>query len=249
MIRRSALVLAFALSLPAAVFAADAAPATFEDANARYQKGDFKAAADGYGQLVAAGPRTASRFYNLGNAAFRSGKKGAALLNYRRALEIAPRDEDTRWNVLVVQSAVTDRVADPTTPLDVAVEKITAEVSANEAAAAFAGALALWALASFAAFAGVRGGVFGFLRMLIVTAVLVSGLALAVEWYAHRDPRAVVLVKEAVARYGPSTRETKAFVLHEGAEVRVTDQTKDWVCVTLQGGSSGWIPRDACETV
>ncbi len=250
MIRQSATLLALAAAfLAAPVFAAEAAPATFEDANTRYQKGDFKGAVEGYEQLLASSPRTPASLYNLGNAAFRTGKKGKALLNYRRALEIAPRDEDTRWNVLVVQSALIDRISEPAGPLDVAVEKITAYVSTNEAAVAFTAALALWALTAFAAFAGVRGGFFGFIRTLIVTAVLISGLVLAVECYSHKDPRAVILAKEVTARYGPSTRETKAFVLHEGAEVRVTDRTKDWVYATLQSGNSGWIPRDACEIV
>ncbi len=257
MIRARALIFILAASfLAAPVFAAEAAPITLEEANARYQKGDFKAAEEGYGQLVASGARTSARLYNLGNAAFRAGKKGKALLNYRRVLEISPRDEDARWNVLVVQSAVIDRITDPADPLGLAVEKITAQVSANEAAAGFTAALALWALASFAAFAGLpagqagaRGGFFGAVRTLIVTAVLIFGLALAAEWYSHRDPRAVILAKEVTARYGPSTRETKAFVLHEGAEARVIDQTKDWVYVTLQNASSGWIPRDVCETV
>jgi tetratricopeptide (TPR) repeat protein len=239
----------FVLFLAAPVFAADAAVTAFEEANTRYQKGDFKGAAEAYEKLLATGPRTAPRFYNLGNAAFRSGKKGKALLNYRRALEIAPRDEDARWSVLVVQSTLTDRIAAPENPIDVAVEKITAEISANEAAAAFAGTLALWALVSFAAFAGARGGFFGVLRLMVVVAALISGLTLAAEWHSRRDPRAVVLAKEVVARYGPSMRETKAFILHEGAEVRIADRTTDWVYVTLQSGSSGWIPRDACEAV
>lgn len=244
--------LAFVLAasfLAAPIFAAETTPATFEEVNTHYQKGDFKGAVEGYEKLLAAGSRTSSTFYNLGNAAFRTGKKGKALLNYRRALEIAPRDEDTRWNVLVVQSALTDRISDPTGPLDVATQKITAEVSANEAAIAFTAALALWLLASLAMLAGARGGFFGLIRTCIIAAVLISGLTLAAKWYSRKDPRAIILVKEVTARYGPSTRETKAFVLHEGAEVRVTDRTKDWVYVTLQSGSSGWIPRDACETV
>jgi tetratricopeptide (TPR) repeat protein len=230
-------------------FAAETAAATFEEANARYQKGDFKGAEEAYEKLLASGAPTAPRLYNLGNAAFRNGKKGKALLNYERALEISPRDADARWNVAVVQSVLTDRIAGPSGPLDTAVERIAADVSSNEAAAAFAFALALWALEAFAAFAGARGGLFGAFRALVLAAVLVSGVVFAAEAYSHRDPCVVVLAKEAVARYGPSTRETKAFVLHEGAEARVTDRTQDWVYVTLGNGSSGWIPREACENV
>lgn len=240
---------ALTLALFALLAAAPAPAATLEEANALYRKGDFKAAESAYEKLLAEGPRTAARFYNLGNAAFRNGKKGKALLNYRRALEISPRDADARWNAAVVQSALTDRISGPAGPLDAAAGKIASGISANEAAAAFAAALALWTLASFAAFAGVRGGAFAALRAFALAAVLAAGAALWAEWRSHKDPRAVVLAKEAVARYGPSLRETKAFVLHEGAEARVTDRTNDWVHVTLPNGSSGWIPGESCETV
>lgn len=250
MIRRSALafttiMLAFAGPVPAA----ESAGVTFEEANARYQKGDFKAAEEAYDEMLASGPRTAARLYNLGNASFRNHKKGKALLAYERALAIAPRDADARWNAMVVKSALTDRLDAPAGLFETVAEKASATVSPNEAAAAFTGALAFWAVLSLASLAGIRGGFFGFLRVLAIVATASAAVLFFAVWFSVREPRCVVLAKEAVARYGPSTRETKAFVLHEGAVARVGDRTEEWVYVVLRNGSAGWIPRNACEIV
>jgi uncharacterized protein YgiM (DUF1202 family) len=40
-----------------------------------------------------------------------------------------------------------------------------------------------------------------------------------------------------------------AFVIHEGAKVKLTDLVGDWVKITLVDGKVGWIPADQCERI
>src|SRR5690242_15812619 len=56
--------------------------AQFANANQDYAQAYFKEAVDGYNQLVRSGHRTANLFYDLGNAYFRMGDPGHAVLNY-----------------------------------------------------------------------------------------------------------------------------------------------------------------------
>jgi SH3-like domain-containing protein len=64
-----------------------------------------------------------------------------------------------------------------------------------------------------------------------------------------REPAAVVLEKEVYAHYGPSERETKAFLLREGVEVKLLDESKGWLYVSLGEKNPGWVPKASCEVV
>ena len=66
------------------------ADATFTRANADYAAGKFPSAIEGYESLVKSGQWNPSLFYNLGNAYFRTGDLGRAILNYERALALDP---------------------------------------------------------------------------------------------------------------------------------------------------------------
>src|SRR6266511_4693608 len=60
----------------------------FTKANQEYAQGHFKEAISGYEALVRSGQWSANLFYDLGNAYFRTGDFGRAILNYERALAL-----------------------------------------------------------------------------------------------------------------------------------------------------------------
>ena len=75
----------------------------FAQANQEYSAGHFQAAVDGYQNLVSAGQRSATLFYDLGNAWFRLGNFGEAILNYERALALDPHHPEAAANLLLVR--------------------------------------------------------------------------------------------------------------------------------------------------
>ena len=60
----------------------------FAKATQAYAQGHFKEAIGGYEMLVRSGQWSANLFYDLGNAYFRTGDFGRAILNYERALAL-----------------------------------------------------------------------------------------------------------------------------------------------------------------
>src|SRR5688572_13403556 len=105
---------------------------SFSAANAKYQAGDYKAAAALYEKIK---PSTASVQYNLGNAWLRQGQKGRALLAYRRAQAMTPRDADLQWNIHLLKASLPDRMDGEAADLWGAAKKLWLEVvTLNETA-------------------------------------------------------------------------------------------------------------------
>src|SRR5215210_1398695 len=71
----------------------------FAQANQQYSEGHFQEAIKSYDGLVASGQWSANLFYNLGNAWFRLGDFGHAILNYERALALDPHHPETMANL------------------------------------------------------------------------------------------------------------------------------------------------------
>ncbi len=243
-------VIALAAFLAAPAFAAP--PSTlFADANAKYKAGDYAGAEKLYQKIIQAGNGTGAVYYNLGNASLRLGQKGQALLSYRRAQKVLPRDKDLQWNVRVLQGALQDRIEETSLNLPLLLlRSVTGRFTADEIASVLTGLLALLALLAFldylsASFAAVSG----FLRPLALTALFVCAALFSFQWWDDRDPRAIVLDKEVTAHFGPSDGEAKAFTLHEGAEGRVIDTSGDWIYVSLKNKNTGWIRKNSSEIV
>src|SRR6266508_5112773 len=75
----------------------------FAKANQEYAQGHFKEAISGYETLVRTGQWSANVFYDLGNAYFRTGDFGRAILNYERALVLEPHHPEATANLQIAR--------------------------------------------------------------------------------------------------------------------------------------------------
>ena len=250
MIRKDCFVAAL-LAMTVLVAPAHAALSAFEEANARYQSGDFKKARELYEKLAHAERPTAAIYYNLGNAYFRLGEKGKALIAYERALKGTPRDADIRWNLAILKSVLADRVNEGNENFVLfALKKRAKSFTIDELNILFTLSLLLFAVCMGVVFVFPSSKpFFGFVQTLLVLFMVAAAVLWFLEWRDVREPSIGVLAKEVSAHYGPSYKETKAFVLHEGAEAKVRDETDKWYFIALPDGNSGWIPKDSCEMV
>ena len=96
--------------------AALAAPAFTEgpeDAARLYDEGDYEAAAAAFRELLdGRGLDRAALHYNLGNAEFRAGRLGYAMLYWERTLHLRPRDEDALANLALARRVLDRRLTD-----------------------------------------------------------------------------------------------------------------------------------------
>src|SRR4026209_572795 len=75
----------------------------FTKANHEYAQGHFKEAISGYEAVVRAGQWSANLFYDLGNAYFRVGDFGRAILNYERALALERHHPEATANLQIAR--------------------------------------------------------------------------------------------------------------------------------------------------
>lgn len=225
----------------------DEVPALFREANSRYEGGDYAGAAEGYLKIVEGGWESAPVYYNLGNAFFKQNRLGPAILYYRKAHNLDPRDPEINKNLEYAREALRDDIA--ALPLSIrarAGRTLASWLSPGEwvgISALLYLLIGLWLLAVIV-FRPLRKASPGMLKILLPALVIAAALTLLARshWAA---PRAIVLEPEVAVRYGPQESEAAAFNLHEGTEVRVAREQNGWVQIALPDGTSGWLPADS----
>ena len=82
----------------------------FAEGNEAYEKGEYQQAVDIYSQILNDGLASWELYYNLGNAYYRLEQTGNAILNYHRALRLAPNKQIIRDNLDLASSKTVDNI-------------------------------------------------------------------------------------------------------------------------------------------
>lgn len=230
-----------AVIAPVAVRAGDDA---FAKAEASYKAGKFAESAALYRSLLDEGRVAPELFFNLGNSCFKQGELGAAVLNYRRAWMLSPRDPDIRANLRFALQKANATGPDLSIPARALTKLTQGEWSA-------AAVTAYWlCTAVLIVHVVVRGKVRGLTRAAAVLA-LVGALAITgiLQWKALRSRPELVMTKTEQALFAPFAGGTPHFSLQEGSIVREIERSgNDWVRIEA-GANSGWVQTKSCERV
>jgi tetratricopeptide (TPR) repeat protein len=225
--------------------------AVFRRANSLYAQKKYAEAARLYREIRKAGWRSSALYYNLGNACFKEGDLGRAVLNYRRAENLSPRDPEIRKNLQYARENLRDDVA--VRPVGfigriqaLLVHQYPPPVWSRISSSLYF-LLAIWIILVLfiPAWRKVSGPVIRWLGIVLILSLLASYLA----YSYYRVPRAIILKPAVSARYGPQPTDAAAFDLHEGTEIKVIRRQREWAQISLPDGKSGWIPADSLEII
>jgi tetratricopeptide (TPR) repeat protein len=240
------------LTLLIAGFAVADPSSQFDEGLRLYREGDWVNAIEVWEDLKASGYQSGELNYNLGNAYFRNGDVGKAVVHYERALRMLPRDQDIKHNIEIAQLAVVDRIE---TPVRLSVwrwiDNLRDALTLRELIRIFQilGFVLVIAIGLF------LYGPIGFRNKLrTATYVLAAVYLLIGGWYGWRArldsrPQAVVMAEEAETYSGPDDTTTRLFTLHEGTIVRSREQLSDWVRIRLADGREGWLKATEIEQI
>jgi len=236
----------------------DQALSTFEQAAALPRSSSaealelYRQSANAYQALIAQGVCNAKLYYNLGNAYYRLGDLGRAVLAYRRAQQYDPGDAQLQANLRSARSLRLNRIEEPARNR-LAENLLFWQVNTSPRGRAYFAVTIFslaWALLIVNLFVPRR-----FLVALFVGGVVLSGIAavsVAAQLHARRNhPAGVILAQDVVARTGNGVSYQPKFEekLQPGLEFTLLERRGDWLRIRLPDEQQGWIPAHTAETL
>uniref|UniRef100_A0A7C6AA66 Uncharacterized protein n=1 Tax=candidate division WOR-3 bacterium TaxID=2052148 RepID=A0A7C6AA66_UNCW3 len=218
----------------------------YNQANQAYEQEDYAQAIEIYEQ-VSKTTRNSCLYYNLGNAYFKSGKIGKALLNYHRARFLAPRDRDINANIQFLRNYRIDKNLTIENPIIKIIANLFHLISFREAM--FLSAI------SFLVTIILIGFFLIFVKRIFLYIPIFTGIIFLysfITWQVWRgernSARAVIVVPEVTLRSGPGQDYKDILLAHDGLEVKIIESRGEYSLVQFPGGG-GWLETQAIEKI
>lgn len=227
---------------------------TLKSANELYSKGDYSAAAQIYETILEKEGVAPQVYYNLGNAYYKLNETGRSILNYERALRLAPGFEDAKTNLSMAQLKVVDNIV-PTPDFFLVgwIEQLVKLLTSNNWFYASVLMLILCLITGFAFLFSnthsLRKISFYFSAVflaLCIVMLIFSGLRKD-QLENHRD--AIIMMGVVVVKSSPDKSGTDLFQLHEGTKVRIKSVLGNWVEIKIGNGEIGWVESENIEKI
>ena len=218
----------------------------FKKANQEFAQGHFKEAISSYEALIRDGQWSANIFYDLGNAYFRVGDFGRAILNYERARALDRHHPEATANLQIARDEAHALELQPSWP-----ERYLQFASVNQYS--ITAAVAFW-IAAFCLVALIftprRSATM--IGILLVMLLVFVGTTFAI-WQLERGSNgaalAIVTGKDIQARLATADTANAVLALPPGSEIKVLSTRGDWIYAALPNNLRGWIPAKNAEQV
>ena len=227
---------------------------TKAEADSAYVQEHYEQAISLYNKLLETGA-SASVYYNLGNAYYRTGDMAHAILAYERAYLMEPGDADIRFNLQLARTKTIDKIVPESEMFFITwfrqmIDWYSADQWGRAVVVCFALFVVSLLLYFFAGRMLWRKVGFGVGVCTLILAVLFHIFAYQQQQKLLVRTHAIVMSSSLTVKSTPSTSGTDLFVLHEGTKVEITDDTmKDWKEIRLADGKVGWVPVKTIERI
>ncbi len=243
----AALGLAVPCTAQAVAFAAPVDPtASFLDGIKAYENGQYEQAARKFSAVAEMQSLSGALCYNLGNAWFKAGELGKAILWWERGLMLAPQDPDMRFNLEHARSLVKDAPEKAGSGVADVLFFPTRLLSPRTVQwLALAGSSLFWFSCAGLLFRR-RSRALQVLRLAALAVVLVFLPAALQRLYVRANPsQAVVLEERLPVRAGLNEEAAQLFTLHAGSPVQVKEKRDGYVRILFGQDKVGWAPAQA----
>jgi tetratricopeptide (TPR) repeat protein len=234
----------WALAMPATQAETNTASARYQEAAVAFAEGAYDEAAGLYEELLAEGYWLPEVFYNLANARYRQGDVSQAILNYKRAEYLAPRNADVQHNLAHVGQELGGMM-----PAENWLARGWRWLSLSEWQRL---AIGIWWLTALLICLNLLLVKRYFLLKMFIFGLVLSGVFL---WQGIRywqqlqeQPEVVVLQAGQEALFAPLSGAVPHFTLPEGSVVRVNAQADGWYRVRM-GEREGWVRQSVVAPV
>jgi tetratricopeptide (TPR) repeat protein len=225
-----------------------------KQANIEYSSGFYDHALELYLSVVEQGFESAELYYNIGNTFYKLNRIPEAILYYERALKLAPRDENIRFNLELARTHTIDKIesihelfyerwfrslltihhADGWGRLSIAFIFL-----AMTLAVVFLLTIRRW-LRVISFYLGL---------VFIILSLVTLSFAFAQHYQRTEKTEAIIFEPSVTVKSSPSDSSIDLFVIHEGTKISITDQVGEWMEVRIASGSMGWLRADTVERI
>jgi tetratricopeptide (TPR) repeat protein len=215
----------------------------FKQANLYYENKDYQKALETYEKIVADNTVTsADLFYNIGNCYFKLNDLGYALVNYKRAHLLRPRDFFIKYNLVFTRSLVDYTIEDKRAWYIPVIEKWLGFFTDLEWSILFLTGLGLLLVAWMCVLMFPNTTVVKSFKSFTLMITLVLALIVVVNKFVVTDfSSAVVVDNDVKAHSGPVSSESIVFRLVQGLELTILEVRGDWYKIRLNNDSLGWV--------
>ncbi len=210
----------------------------------------YRSAAQRFESISATGINNGKLAFNLGNCYLQAGDVGRAILNYRRAQRLIPRDPLLADNLREARSRCLTRIE--TARSDRVMRNLFFwhyETSFGERLFAMIVTSAMfWGLLITRCFWPRRGLTIAAIVAVLATSVFAASMTIE-KWTAKSSPVGVITSMDVSVLKGPGTGYQRQFEqpLQPGVEFVLRQRRGDWWQIRVPDGKSGWIDSVSAE--
>jgi tetratricopeptide (TPR) repeat protein len=226
----------------------------FQQGNEFFRQKQYDKAIESYHQLVNSGYEGTALYYNLGNAYYREGKIGYAILYFEKALKLSPGDEDIKHNLTLANLKTIDRLESlPQFFLFEWWESLLALFTTSGWTVTVYIFYILF-IFSIAFYFFSRNSLQQ--RVVLITGItslillLLGSTLLIIKLNKELNIKSGVVVENTVnVKLSPDNGSNDAFIIHEGIKVKLEDKVDNWIKIRLEDGKVGWIQNDDAKII
>lgn len=235
------------LLMSASLLGADKSPDEFVAANKFYEEKDYASAIRLFESIINQGNESAEVYFNLGNAYFKSGDLGYAVLYYTKARRLSPADEDIRHNLEFARRFSRVQMEGvQLNPINTFFDSLVDSYRLDFLAWVSSAFFVLFFLILV-----VRYGI-GMNNPLIRIGIVVSLIFLlitsALTTFKYRQDflarRAVIVAEDSQVHTGPSDQSEIELEGAPGLIVQIVDESGEYYNVLFENKRRGWIQKD-----
>ncbi len=223
-------------------------------ANDAYSMGQYESALADWLQIEDNGEHSYKLYCNIGNAYYKTGSMGKAVLYYEKALKLNPAGEDAKINLQIAKLQTLDKIeVVPEFILTTWIKDIRNMMSSDSwayvALGLFAVVALLMLLFKFAPTVGQRKFSFVLACTVFLFAIFAVIFAANLRANANSEDQAIVMVPVSNVKSAPNATGNNLFILHEGSKVEILEEAGKWCRIEISDGRQGWMQKNDVDVI
>ena len=212
-------------------------------ANDLYRNKKYSKATIIYKSLISSGYKNGYLFFNAGNAYFRQGKLGLAILHYQKALKKLPRNQNIDANLRYAVMKTTDKILETQKPLLKEIIFWVDDFSMRE----FTLFLVIinfifWSTLFVKGLSKKKiwDNLLWLTGIILIWVLISTGAKIYIE---INFKSGVIMSHHVEVKSAQGNENITLFELHEGAVVNLGDVSGDWVQLKIKDNEKGWAQK------